>query len=93
MLSDRAEPALSGFKENTPAEGPEVSEAVPEVMGEEDEARTPPLAPHCGTAEASSGSRGSWHGSADRRGGAAAAAAAAEGLRRPVPGKDTFRLA
>lgn len=80
MLSDRAEPALSGFKGNTPAEGPEVSEAVPEVMGEEDEARTPPPAPHCGTAAASSGSRGSWHGSADRLGGAAAAAAAAEGL-------------
>lgn len=60
MISDRAEPALSGSEGNTCAEGPEVSEAVSEVMGEEDEARTPPLAPHCGTVEALSGNGGSW---------------------------------
>lgn len=50
---------LSGSEGNTPAESPEVSEAVSEVMGEEDEVRTAPLAPHWGTAEVLSGSRGS----------------------------------
>lgn len=50
---------LSGSEGNTSAEDPEVSEAVSEVMGEEDEVRTPPLTPHWGTVEVLSGSRGS----------------------------------
>lgn len=49
MISDRAEPVLSGSEGNTPAEGPEVSEAVSEVVCEEDEERLPPLAAHGGT--------------------------------------------
>lgn len=40
---------LSGSGGNTPAEGPEVLEAVSEVMHEEDEERLPPLAPRGGT--------------------------------------------
>lgn len=43
---------LSGSEGNAPAEGLEVSEVVSEVMNEEDEVRTPPLAPHCGPIEA-----------------------------------------
>lgn len=59
VISDRAGPTLSGSEGSTPAEGPEVSEAVPEVMREEDEERQPPLAPRGGTVQASRGSGGS----------------------------------
>lgn len=47
---------LPGSNGNTPAESPEVSEAVSEVRSEEDEQRLPLLAPHGGTVQ--SGSRG-----------------------------------